>query len=296
MGLKKKEMDEWNRETLENMANPILMDKVERVGADPIRKLKKQDRLTGPALLCKDNGVFPYYLTKAIANGFLFGNESDKNATIVKEYTEYYGIKAAAQKYCQLDDEPELIGMIAEHYHRFQNGKLDEDRKIELMKNAYHLGFKSEKVYKGCAQCLLIAMFELTEESNDMLFQSASGFSGGMAITGDGVCGGYAGGVMYMGSVVGRRMKEMKIDGDKKTQYTSYVMAQELRDKYIETYDTVICCDIHEAVFGKCYCLRTKAVRDEFEEAGAHTNKCTTVVGMATAWTTAIMYDHKYIK
>ena len=295
-GFEKDDMDKWKHDVLENMANPILMDKVARVGADPIRKLKKNDRLTGPALLCKNNGVYPYYLTKAIAHAFLFGDETDKNAAIVREYAEYYGIKKAAEKYCQLDGEPEVIGMIEAHYKRALEKKTEPDKKIEWMKKAYGLGFKAEKVYKGCAQCLLIAMFELTSKTNEMLFQSASGFSGGMAITGDGVCGGYAGGVMFMGTYAGRRFNEMKIDGDKVAQYESYTMAQELRDFYIQTYGTVTCCDIHKAVFGRCYCLRTKAVRDEFEEAGAHTNKCTSVVGMASVWTTDVMYEHGYIK
>ena len=240
--------------------------------------------------------MYPYYLTKAIAHAFLFGDETDKNAAMVREYAEYYGIKKAVEKYCELENEPELIDMIEAHYQRALSGETEPDRKIELMQKAYHLGFNAEKVYKGCAQCLLIAMFELTEQPNDMLFQAASGFSGGMAITGDGVCGGYAGGVMYMGSIVGRRMKEMKIDGDKEAQYESYMMAQELRDQYIKTYGTVICCNIHEEIFGRCYCLRTKAVRNDFEDAGAHTTKCTGVVGMASVWVTGIMYTHGYIK
>lgn len=295
-GFSKEEMEKWNQRVLENMANPILMDKVERVGADPIRKLKKQDRLTGPALLCKNNGILPYYLTKAIANGFLFGNNADGNAMIVKEYAEYYGAKAAAQKYCELEDEPEMLELIEAHYQRAQQKVQEDAEKVALIKKAYGLGFKSEKVYKGCAQCAILALFELMGEQNDMLFQCASSFSGGMAISGDGACGGYAGGLMYMGSIIGRKIDEMKLNGDKDAQYTSYIMAQELRDKFIKTYGSVVCCDIHKQIFSKDYCLRTKAVRNEFEEAGAHTNKCTNVVGMSCAWITEILYNHGYLK
>lgn len=289
------EMEQWNVRVMRNMANPILKDKVVRVGGDPIRKLKKQDRLCGPALMCKDNGVLPYYLTKAIAYGFIFDIKEDMNAQIVKEYAEYYGIKAAAQKFCELNNEPELLEMIAMHYERAIKGEAEDPDKAALMKKAFALGFDSEKTYKGCAQCALLAFFKMINKEDEGLFQSASGFSGGMAISGDGVCGGYSGGVMAMGSIVGRRIKEMKKDGDKEAQYTSYVMAQELRDKFLKTYGSVTCGDIHNKIFCKSYCLRTKAVRNEFEEAGAHTNKCTTVVGMSSAWLAEILYDHGYL-
>lgn len=289
------DMRKWNARVLSNMANPILKDKISRVGGDPIRKLKKGDRLTGSAILCKDNGVMPYFITKAIANAFLFDNMADNNAVIASEYAVYYGVKPAAVKYCGLEKEPELLHMIETHYKNTKLRLPEDFDKAVLMKKAYGMGFEFEKVYKGCAQCTLLAFFELVGNEDEALFQSASGFSGGMAISGDGVCGGYSGGIMAMGSIVGRRLKHMKEHGDKQAQYKSYVMAQELRDRFIQTYGSVVCSDIHIDIFGKSYCLRTKAVRSEFEEDGAHLNKCTNVVGMASAWLAEILYNHGYL-
>lgn len=292
-------MKVWNSNVIENMANPILMDKVSRIGSDPIRKLKKDDRLTGPALLCKKNGIMPFFITKAIAFAFLFRDKDDAASKKVNEFANYYGIKEAAKKYCGLEKEPELLQLISQHYEKAVNNpvQIEENiEKINLMKKAYKLGFMNEKVFMGCAQCTLLSMFELTNkfnDSNDLLFQSASGLSGGMALSGDGVCGGYSGGVMYMGSLVGRRLKEMKENGDKKAQYISYLTAQKLQEKFKNTYDSVICSDIHEEIFGKSYCLRTKAIREEFEEAGAHTDKCTTVIGYVCAWIAEILYDQE---
>ncbi|NLJ41064.1 MAG: hypothetical protein GX352_05570, partial [Clostridiales bacterium] len=51
-GFTKVEMDAWNRQVMKNMSNELLSDGLIRVGGDPIRKLKREDRLTGPALLC----------------------------------------------------------------------------------------------------------------------------------------------------------------------------------------------------------------------------------------------------
>jgi len=286
------EMNEWNANVLKNMANPILKDKVDRIGADVMRKLARHDRLTGPAVLCKDNGVMPYYLTKAIGYAFMFDPSQNKNDAIVKEFAEYYGVKKAAEKYCGLEKEPELLQLISDRYEEAKTGDAQDSELILQMKKAYAMGFDAEKKYKGCAQCTLLAMMDMTGMESAELFKSATGFSGGMAISGDGVCGGYAGGIMFMGYLVGRRLEEMKKDGDKQAQYQAYEMSQQLRDKYIQTYGSVICADVHEAIFGESYCLRTKAVRDEFEAAGAHTNKCTNTIGMACAWVSEILFSY----
>lgn len=162
----------------------------------------------------------------------------------------------------------------------------------KILKSAYEKGFISEQTYRGCAQCLLYALFDLTGKRYMGLFRAASGFSGGMGICGDGVCGGYSGGILFMGTFAGRRLSQ--VSGDKDEQYKSYEMAQNLHDRFVDTYGSVICSDIHKKIFGKSYCLRTKDVRDEFEAAGAHIDKCTNVIANAAMWTTQILLDQKY--
>ncbi len=286
------EIEEWNTQLL----GRGIAATVETMGKDPLRELMQQNGLTGAALLCKKNGIWPYYLTKGIAYAFLFDEKTDANAQIVKEYADFYGVKAAAAKYCGLEKEPELLQMIAAHYEQAQNRGNPDERKITLMKTAYRLGFMNEKQFKGCAQGTLRAFFEMTGEWEPLLFQSASGFSGGMAVSGDGVCGGYSGGLLYMGSIVGRRLEEMLVDGDKVAQYKAYEMAQKLRDRFLQTYGSVICSEVHKQIFGKSYCLRTKAVKNEFEAAGAHRDKCTHVIGTVCAYIAEILYEDGYLK
>jgi C_GCAxxG_C_C family probable redox protein len=168
-----------------------------------------------------------------------------------------------------------------------------ESRKAELMRDAYEKGFSFEKTYRGCGQCALAAFFELTGRSEPLLFQAATGFSGGMALCGDGSCGGYAAGILTLGMYAGRRLD--LISGDKEAQYKAYELAQRLHDRFIETYGSVVCADIHRKIFGKSFCLRTKAVRDEFELAGAHADKCTSVIGNAVSWMAEILYDEGFI-
>ncbi|NLJ37512.1 MAG: hypothetical protein GX432_01975, partial [Candidatus Atribacteria bacterium] len=296
-GYSDEEMKEWNRRVLKNMANPILKDKIDRVGADPIRKLKKEDRLIGPALMCIRNGIMPYFLAKAVAAAFLFDSEEDQPSQSIQEYLKNHSIKEAIREFCQLNREIELIQLITEHYHKFLNKKpIEEDfHRIKKLKESYEIGFEYEKNYRGCAQCLIATFFKFTGKANHILFQSASGLSGGMALCGDGACGGYSGGIMIMGSYVGRRFEKLNGGGDKEAQYQAYSMAQRLHDKFIETYGSVICADIHKQIFGKSFCLREKEARKEFEESGAHLDKCTTVVAMAASWVADILIDEGFL-
>lgn len=293
-GFSAPEMNEWNGKVLFNMTNPVLQDTLIRIGADPIRKLGREDRLVGPALMCRGNGILPYFLSKVIACAFLFDQPEDKACQEIKEYIKTHGIKETIANYCGLEKEKDLVWLIARLYEQTKNNEeqMDHSERILVMKNAFKLGFRYEKQYRGCAQCTLGALYELTGKREDMVFQASSAFSGGMAISGDGSCGGYSGGILFMGTYVGRRWD--KIDGDKDAQYKAYDMAMKLRDRFIETYGSVVCKDIHNKIFGRSYILQTKEVRDEFEEAGAHLDKCTTVIGMSAMWVAEILMDEHY--
>ena len=164
---------------------------------------------------------------------------------------------------------------------------------VKFLGRAYELGFEKEKNYKGCAQCTLAALFELTGKKEETLFQASSGLSGGVGLNGDGPCGGYIGAVLFMGTYAGRRLK--LIGGDKEAQYRSYAMAQKLHDKFVETYGSIGCSGVQQRIFGRSFCLRTKVVREEFEAAGAHQDKCTSVVATASMWTAMILHDEGLI-
>jgi mannitol-1-phosphate 5-dehydrogenase len=293
-GLTDEDRVKWYDEVMTNMTNPALADSIARIGRDPKRKLEREGRLTGAALLCRKHGYYPHYLCKAIGAAFLFHPEGDPSAPEIEEELKRSDSKTVIKKYCGLDREPELVQMIYEQYQKAKEGTLfDEDpSRVEVLKRAYNLGFEKEKVFHGCAQCTLAALFELTGKEHPLLFQAASGLAGGIGLCGDGSCGGYTGGIMDLGSYAGRRLEH--IDGDKETQYKSFKMAQKLRDRYMETYGSVTCKDIHEEIFGRAYILKTKPVRVEFEEAGAHTDKCTTVIACATMWTADLLMEEGF--
>lgn len=97
------------------------VDWLDRIGADPKRKLARGDRIVGPAISCMKHGMVPFFLAKAAAAGFLFYNPEDVSAGEVQEYLKENGIEKAVEKYCELDTEVQeermLRDLIVDQYH-----------------------------------------------------------------------------------------------------------------------------------------------------------------------------------
>lgn len=251
--------------------------------------------LGSAAELCRANGTLPYYLTMICGYGFACAQKQPLLKEI-KNGIDAKGLKYAAEKVSEIYNKPDLIQLINEQYQNARRDILETKELIALKKRAYNLGFFNEEAYRGCGQCALLTMFELTGDTDELLFQMATGLSGGMAICNDGACGGYSGGILFLGRYSGRRLKEMKENGDKETQYKNYYMCQDLHDKFTEAFGSVVCKDIHCKIFGgRWFCLRDKEVRDEFEEAGAHKDKCTAVIANACMWIAEILVKYGYL-
>ncbi len=114
--------DRWSREQ-----KTKRLDEITRVGADPARKLARDDRLIGPALACIKNGKIPFFLTKAAASAFYFDNPEDVSAPGIQAYLAENGIEKTIVKYCQLDLNDEYDKMVYElvlaHYYDMYDGK-----------------------------------------------------------------------------------------------------------------------------------------------------------------------------
>jgi mannitol-1-phosphate 5-dehydrogenase len=107
------EMARWNSGVLRQTDNPTLGDTVARHGADPGRKLKRADRLVGPALLARKHGIAPLHLVRAIAAAFLYRAAGDPGAAFVQERVAALGLPAAVREVCELTaDEDDLADMI----------------------------------------------------------------------------------------------------------------------------------------------------------------------------------------
>lgn len=157
----------------------------------------------------------------------------------------------------------------------------------DLSRIAYKNGFLYEQKYRGCAQCAIAAVQDTLQIPDKSVFKAASALSAGGALLCDGMCGGYSGGILAMGSVFGRRRH--KFDDDSDYKHSSYRMAKRLHEKFIAEYGSVICREIHQKLFGETYDLWSQPSKEKFDRDGAHTSKCTDVVGKASSWAVEII-------
>ncbi len=106
------EMARWNREVLARTDNPSLGDRVARQAADPRRKLRRADRLTGPALLAYRHGVEPAHLARAIAAALRYRVPADPGASHVQARVTELGLRAAISELCELRPEEEGLAAL----------------------------------------------------------------------------------------------------------------------------------------------------------------------------------------
>lgn len=244
-------------------------------------------------LLCKNQGVYPHFTTKLAAAALYYYAQIQNNEIYNKILTN--GLKAAIKEVCGLDNEPELAHLIWEAYKTILSGEFfNIDRKrLKIVKSAFEVAFKNEAMYGGCPQCLIKSFLTIcnkNDEKSKHMFKSASALSGGIACCNDSACGAYTGAMMVIGSCVGREIKDLD-DENGETGARGNDIGRIVHDKFMDTYGTLICKEIHMNKFGREFNFRHAAHLVEFREAGAHEDKCPMVVGIANSWVCGALYD-----
>jgi len=95
---------------LRRFANPYLVDEVDRVGRQPLRKLGKDDRLIKPLRGTIEYGTANDTLLKGVAAALKYTNDNDPQAVELQETIKVAGIKKTLAQYCELaEDSKEAI-------------------------------------------------------------------------------------------------------------------------------------------------------------------------------------------
>ena len=97
--------------------NKALKDTVSRVGADPVRKLRRNDRIVGAALFCMEQGVDPAPIVRGIVAALKFDREGDATAPQVQQALRDKGIEGVLAEYMGLSPEEPLYSMIQNAYN-----------------------------------------------------------------------------------------------------------------------------------------------------------------------------------
>ena len=170
---------------------------------------------------------------------------------------------------------------------------MDQKEKETMLQKAYDLGFKYERDYRGCAQCVIAAMYDAMGIKNDALYMAGSGLGGGGGECIDGSCGSYAGASMVLSSFFGRTRVEEGSEEGRSDKYDSFRMTRALHDKFMEKYGSIICSGVQDKVYGRHFDLRIDEEKEGFRAAGAHhdDDKCCMVAGDGARWGLEILLD-----
>ncbi|HFG1932389.1 mannitol-1-phosphate 5-dehydrogenase [Vibrio cholerae] len=87
---------------LTRFANPYLVDEVDRVGRQPLRKLGANDRLIKPLLGTIEYGLPNGMLLKGIAAALKYRNDSDPQAIELQQRIEKEGVRSTLARYTGL--------------------------------------------------------------------------------------------------------------------------------------------------------------------------------------------------
>ncbi len=117
---------------LYRFANPYLGDTIARVGKDPIRKLRTNDRLIGAAKCCLDQGVYPVYISFGVGAALLFEDAEDAALSGLKERVKDQGIETViADTFC-IDEKDWLMNAVVGDYNDLLKGIPFIDLLVEL--------------------------------------------------------------------------------------------------------------------------------------------------------------------
>ena len=170
---------------------------------------------------------------------------------------------------------------------------VEKDDVRVLCEKAYKLGFEYEKTYGGCSQCIIATLQDLFSMQSDDIFISATGLVGGVGGLCDTGCGAYIGGAMFLSRLTGR--DRVSFHDPESDISRTLGLVTKLHDRFIQTYGTAICRDIHMKLFGRTFFLHDKDEWAKFEEAGGHTKVCPDVVGRAAQWVVEILGEEGLI-
>jgi C_GCAxxG_C_C family probable redox protein len=152
-------------------------------------------------------------------------------------------------------------------------------------------GMHYEAVYHGCGQCTFAAIQDALGRHDDEVFKSACALEEGIARYGDGTCGAYLASVMMFGVLFGRSRDNFS--GGKEEINRVRRLTGLMREYFLAKYSSIDCKDVQTAILGRSYYIWDEEEKKKFEEAGAHTTKCTSLVGEAAAYAVRIILDEQ---
>ncbi len=114
--LSAKEQQAIRQDVRIRFGNPQIMDTVQRVGKDPVRKLGPDDRLIGSAKLCFSQGIQPETIAYVCGAAYHYDFPGDPDAMKLQNMIHTLGIKKTIQKISGIDPNSDFGRKIIRSY------------------------------------------------------------------------------------------------------------------------------------------------------------------------------------
>ncbi|MFQ3586547.1 MAG: mannitol-1-phosphate 5-dehydrogenase [Fimbriimonadaceae bacterium] len=113
-GLPESDLRDHAADLAARFANRALGDQIARVGADPVRKLGRADRLIGAMALCRSEEVECPHVAMVAAAALRFDPPGDPTARRVRELVAERGVRGAILALSGLPDDSPLVQAVVE--------------------------------------------------------------------------------------------------------------------------------------------------------------------------------------
>ena len=118
--IKEEEHLEIRKDVVVRFGNPMLMDALTRVAADPIRKLGSTERIIGSAKLCMNYGIETKNIEYICGAAYCYDYPEDSKAVELQKIIKDIGIKGAIEQVSGVDPTSDLGKGIIDSYHDLQ--------------------------------------------------------------------------------------------------------------------------------------------------------------------------------
>lgn len=120
-GLDAAELAEYRATILERFRNPELVDTVQRVGRQPLRKISRHERFVGPAAMAAEHGLSTRALVAAIAAALAFDDAEDEQSVELQELLRTDDAVTFTTRTTGLDPEHPLFPSIRDAVQKRQD-------------------------------------------------------------------------------------------------------------------------------------------------------------------------------
>ena len=141
----------------------------------------------------------------------------------------------------------------------------------EKLQTAGDLAFYYNSNHVHCSQATMLALMDTYGIKNNELFRMAGTLAGGGGMQGDSGCGAYTAASLFLGLYFGFNLEDVENENPPLSNKGNFVndLINELHNKFIERYGSVVCNQVHRKLFGRPFFLYDESEHDKLHDVSA---------------------------